>query len=69
MIMRVLKDYEDQSGHNINLQKSFFMFNKAAQNHVQVVKEATDLTRGKFPSIYLGCPNGHAKKKKIISRG
>lgn len=41
------------------------MFNKAARDDVQVVESTTDFRKGRFPLIYLGCPIGHAKMKKV----
>ncbi|XP_015161833.1 uncharacterized protein [Solanum tuberosum] len=70
LIMGLLKDYECQSGQKINMDKSlFYMYSKAANNHTQVVEEATGLTKGEFPLIYLGCPIDHAKQKIIILQG
>jgi len=64
--MEALSNYENQSGQKINKEKSFFyMFNKAALSEVQLVENITSFSRGKFPLIYLGCPIGHTKKRKV----
>ncbi|KAG5602413.1 hypothetical protein H5410_033783 [Solanum commersonii] len=66
LIMHTLKMYEQQSGQLINKEKSlFYLFNKAALSSVQMVEEITGFCKGSYPLTYLGCPIGHAKKKKI----
>ncbi|WMV32542.1 hypothetical protein MTR67_025927 [Solanum verrucosum] len=66
LIMRVLRKYEEQSGQLINKDKSsYYVHNKAAHASRQLVEEITGFTRGLFPLTYLGCPIGHAKKKKV----
>lgn len=64
--METLHLYEAQSGQPINKRKSlFYIFNKTAQSIVQEVENTTGFMRGNFPLTYLGCPIGHAKKKKV----
>ncbi|XP_049414633.1 uncharacterized protein LOC125877356 [Solanum stenotomum] len=66
LIMDTLQLYEAQSCQLINKGKSlFYMFNKTAQAIVQEVEDTTGFMRGSFPLTYLGCPIGHAKKKKV----
>ncbi|KAG5620342.1 hypothetical protein H5410_005560 [Solanum commersonii] len=62
LIMETLQLYEAQFGQLINKRKSlFYMFNKTVQ---AIVQDTTRFIRGSFPLNYLGCPIGHAKKKK-----
>lgn len=64
--MDVLKNYEEQSGQLINKEKSFFyMYHKVAHTHIKEVEDCTGLSKGKFPLMCLGCPIGHARKKKV----
>ncbi|KAG5627192.1 hypothetical protein H5410_012410 [Solanum commersonii] len=49
VLMTTLRDYKKQSGQIINKEK----------------KAKNGFIRGKFPLMYLGCPIGHAKKKKV----
>lgn len=66
LIMNTLHLYEEQSGQLINKGKSFFyLHNKAALSSIQVVEEVTGFEKGTFPLMYLGCPIGHAKMKKV----
>lgn len=63
--MKILKEYESQSGKMINKDKSYFdMFNKAGYALIKEVEEAIGFLSGKFPLIYLGCPISHSKMKK-----
>lgn len=36
---------------------------------VQEVEDITGFVKGNFPLIYLGCPIGHAKRKKVHFTG
>jgi len=64
--MKVLQEYEAQSGQKINKDKRFFYIsNKAANASMKVVEEAIGFLRGKFPLMYLRCPIGHANKMKV----
>ncbi|KAG5606402.1 hypothetical protein H5410_027894 [Solanum commersonii] len=50
----------------INKGKNFcYMHSKTALAIAQEVKCTTGFLRGQFPLIYLGCPIGHAKMKKV----
>lgn len=61
--METLQLYEAQLGQLINKGKSlFYMFNKTVH---AIVHDTTIFIRGSFPLNYLGCPIGHAKKKKV----
>lgn len=41
------------------------MFNKSALTSVEFLEEVKSMSKGKFPLMYLGCPTGHGKKKKV----
>lgn len=64
--METLHLYEEQSGQLINKGKRFFyLYSKATQTSIQVVEEVTGFEKENFPLMYLGCPIGHGKKKKV----
>lgn len=41
------------------------MYHKAAHSHIKEVEDCTTFTKGNFPLMYLGCPIGHARKRKM----
>lgn len=49
-----------------NIEKSaFYVYHKAAHDDIRRVEEYTGFHIGTFPLTYLGCPTGHAKKRKV----
>ncbi|XP_049399871.1 uncharacterized protein LOC125863926 [Solanum stenotomum] len=66
VLMTTLRDYEKQSGQMINKEKSsFFVFHNTSHDLILDIEAKTGFIRGKFPLMYLGCPIGHAKKKRV----
>lgn len=64
--MNVLQNYKTQPGSFINKEKSVFLiYHKTTDAHIREVEECTIFSTRKFPLIYLGCPIGHRKKKKV----
>jgi len=64
--MQTLDEYEQQSGQKINKEKSlFYVHDKIARTVIQEVESCIGFSRGKFPLMHLGCPIGHARKRKI----
>lgn len=43
---------------------AYLVYKKVALANIQVVEDSTGFTKGKFPLRYLGCPIGHARKRK-----
>lgn len=55
-MMRVLKDYEDVSGQQINKEKSFFYLHEETPLAVGIrLRKITGIKMGLFPFTYLGC--------------
>ncbi|XP_059285601.1 uncharacterized protein LOC132039072 [Lycium ferocissimum] len=74
MIMKKLRQYEDVSGQEINMEKSFFLTptytiehnrrkRKRRRKRRRMIKRGTGFKHHHFPFKYLGCPIYHGRKK------
>ncbi|XP_060177746.1 uncharacterized protein LOC132607677 [Lycium barbarum] len=64
-IMEILKNYEQTSGQNINMDKSIvYMHNNVTGDISITVEIVTGINRKEFPFMYLGCPIYHCRRKK-----
>jgi len=64
-MMKVLREYELESGRMINLEKSlFYLHEKTPVRVCKRIKRLTGIKQGNFPFIYLGCPVFYGKKNK-----
>lgn len=65
LIINILKSCENQSGQEINKDKSYFyMMRNVGEALIKEMKEATGFVRCNFPIMYLGFPINHGKMKK-----
>ncbi|KAG5614604.1 hypothetical protein H5410_014428 [Solanum commersonii] len=65
MLMNMLVEYEKQSSQKINKAKSFFYVSHKIDDTIsQQIKVITSFNKGRFSFTYLGCPIGHARKRK-----
>ena len=64
-LMAFLSQYENESGHKINKQKSCFLLgDKAPTSRASIVAECTGFVQKSFPINYLGC-NLYVGRKKF----
>lgn len=66
LVMQVSNDYEEHSSQLINKVKCVFLvYHKIDHAYINKIEESTSFIREKISLIYLGCPMGHSKKRKV----
>lgn len=69
-MMKVLKEYGDQSGQKVNKRKSsFFLHNNTPLAVVVRLRRLTGIKQGNFSFIYLGCPVFYGRSKFCYFEG
>lgn len=64
-IMDTLQKYEKEFQQKVNkVKSSFYLHQNIAGNVSLQVDQSTRMTKGFFPTKYLGCPITHKRKEK-----
>ncbi|XP_060195017.1 uncharacterized protein LOC132624223 [Lycium barbarum] len=61
-----LRKYEAASGQRVNMDKSsFYIHHKVDLHRERRIRKITNMRKGSFPFIYLGCPVFYGRRKSI----